>query len=152
QKHANSTGKGETWRKVGQRRRRPLWWRAAFTVATTWSHGKRRPTRRNLNEFSRDLQFWSLLPFVQLRSGKYKGTLEMAHFDGPNCQDVHQRAPALESHPDNQALSFHTLPCHLSPQEGMDAKVADDDATKKQPDTDHSSDGKPPAFATATAR
>ena len=44
-----------------------------------------------------NLRFWSLLPFVQERSGKYTKGLEMAHFDGPKYQEVHQRSPALGS-------------------------------------------------------
>ena len=43
------------------------------------------------------LRFWSLLPFVQQRSGKYTKSLEIAHFDGPKYVDVHQRSPALGS-------------------------------------------------------
>jgi hypothetical protein len=34
------------------------------------------------------LRFWSLLPFVQLRSAKYTNGLEMALFDGPKCLEV----------------------------------------------------------------
>ena len=44
-----------------------------------------------------NLRFWSLLPFVQQRSGKYTNRLEMAHFDGPKYVEVHQRSPALGS-------------------------------------------------------
>jgi hypothetical protein len=44
-----------------------------------------------------NLRFWSLLPFVQQRSGTYTNTLEMSHFDGPKYVDVHQRSPALGS-------------------------------------------------------
>jgi hypothetical protein len=54
------------------------------------------------------LRFWSLLPFVQQRSGTYTNTLEIGHFDGPKYQDVHQRSPALGSKlgstPGNRAL------------------------------------------------
>jgi hypothetical protein len=44
-----------------------------------------------------NLRLWSLLPFVQLRSRKYTGILETAHFGGPKYQDVHHRSPALAS-------------------------------------------------------
>jgi len=44
-----------------------------------------------------NLRFWSLLPFVQERSGKYTKGLEMAHFDGPKYVDVQQRSLALGS-------------------------------------------------------
>src|SRR5262245_15069509 len=43
------------------------------------------------------LRCWSLLPYVQHRSGAYTSMLEMAHFDGPECQDVPQRSPSLGS-------------------------------------------------------
>jgi hypothetical protein len=43
------------------------------------------------------LRFWSLLPFVQRRSGEYTSNLEIAHFVGPMRQDVHQRSPAFAS-------------------------------------------------------
>src|SRR5262245_10805179 len=43
------------------------------------------------------LRLWSLLPFVQLRSGAYTRGLKIAHFDGPTCLEVHQRSPALGS-------------------------------------------------------
>src|SRR5262245_1229409 len=43
------------------------------------------------------LRLWSLLPFVQGRSRTYTNTLEIAHFVGPKCQEVHQRSPALGS-------------------------------------------------------
>jgi hypothetical protein len=41
------------------------------------------------------LRFWSLLPFVQQRSGKYTTSLETAYFDAPKYMDVHQSSPAL---------------------------------------------------------
>jgi hypothetical protein len=44
-----------------------------------------------------NLRFWSLLPFVQGRSGTYTKALKSAHFDGPKCVEVHQRSPALGS-------------------------------------------------------
>jgi hypothetical protein len=43
------------------------------------------------------LRLWSLLPFVQERSGAYTSALKMAHSDGPKCQEVQQRSPALGS-------------------------------------------------------
>src|SRR5262249_1317634 len=41
-----------------------------------------------------NLRFWSLLPFVQLRSGTFTSPLKMAHFEGPKYQEVHQCSPA----------------------------------------------------------
>jgi hypothetical protein len=41
------------------------------------------------------LRWWSLLPFVQKRSGTYMSRPEIAHFDGPKHVDVRQRSPAL---------------------------------------------------------
>jgi hypothetical protein len=41
--------------------------------------------------------FWSLLPFVQRRSGTCTKGLKVGHFGHPKCQDVHQRSAALES-------------------------------------------------------
>jgi hypothetical protein len=43
------------------------------------------------------LRLWSQLPFVQGRSGTYTSSLEMAHFDRPKYQEVHQSSPALGS-------------------------------------------------------
>jgi hypothetical protein len=43
------------------------------------------------------LQLWSLLPFVQERSGTYTRGLKMALFNGPMYQEVSQRSPALGS-------------------------------------------------------
>jgi hypothetical protein len=37
------------------------------------------------------LRFWSLLPFVQQRSGTYTNGLEIANFDSPKYVDVHRR-------------------------------------------------------------
>jgi hypothetical protein len=36
------------------------------------------------------LRFWRPLPYVQQRSGAYTSRLEMAYFDGPKYQEVHQ--------------------------------------------------------------
>ena len=44
-----------------------------------------------------NLRCWSLLPFVQQRSRKYKTGLKIAHFDGPTCQEVHQSSPEFTS-------------------------------------------------------
>jgi hypothetical protein len=43
------------------------------------------------------LRFWSLLPVVQQRSGKYTSRLEIAHFVSPKYVEVHQSSPALGS-------------------------------------------------------
>jgi hypothetical protein len=43
------------------------------------------------------LRLWSLLPFVQQRSGRYISSFEIAHTEGPKYQDVHQSSPALGS-------------------------------------------------------
>jgi hypothetical protein len=42
-----------------------------------------------------NLRLWSLLPFVQLRSGMYTKWLKVAHFECPKCQEVLQGLPAL---------------------------------------------------------
>jgi len=44
-----------------------------------------------------NLRFWSLLPFVQGRSGTYTKGLKTGHFDGSKYVEVHQRSPALGS-------------------------------------------------------
>src|SRR5262249_7268057 len=58
------------------------------------------------------LRLWSLLPFVQQRSGTYTKGLKSAHFDTPKYVDVHQRSPALGStlgsNLGNRAVSIHT--------------------------------------------
>jgi hypothetical protein len=43
------------------------------------------------------LRFWSLLPFVQERSGTYTTGLKIAHFGALKYQEVPQRSPALGS-------------------------------------------------------
>ena len=42
-------------------------------------------------------------------------TLKMAQFDGPTCQDVHQRSPALGSKLESKQPEIHLLTgCHLA--------------------------------------
>ena len=55
-----------------------------------------------------NLRFWSLLPYVQQRSGTYTSPLEIGLLDGPTCLDVPQRSPALGSN-----VSYKVFPIRL---------------------------------------
>jgi hypothetical protein len=60
------------------------------------------------------MRLWSLLPFVQERSGTYTSTLKVAHFDGPKYQEVSQRSPALGSILESKQPEIHlSTGCHL---------------------------------------
>jgi hypothetical protein len=56
-----------------------------------------------------NLRLWSLLPFVQGRSGKYTRCLEIAHFDGPKYQEVHKSSPALGQDWGQPSATQHSL-------------------------------------------
>jgi len=72
-----------------------------------------------------NLRLWSLLPFVQQRSGKYTNSPEMPHLAGAKYVGVHQSSPALGSKQPDILLSTG---CHLgvaTSSTGVESRLTD---------------------------